>query len=133
MKQELNEQFIINLSKSKHEPEWMLNFRLQSYAKFLELPEPNFGPELKLDFNQICYYNKVNVIAIFNTNDENEIDSTLLESNNLLRTLYFEYLSEDESNELSEHLNNKKSHKTKSRLIDIVKNTKKPKCKKFGL
>lgn len=60
MKQELNEQFIINLSKSKHEPEWMLNFRLQSYAKFLELPEPNFGPELKLDFNQICYYNKVN-------------------------------------------------------------------------
>lgn len=76
---------------------------------------------------------EVNVIAIFNTNDENEIDSTLLESNNLLRTLYFEYLSEDESNELSEHLNNKKSHKTKSRLIDIVKNTKKPKCKKFGL
>lgn len=75
----------------------------------------------------------VNVITIFNTNDEKDIDYTLLESNNLLRTLYFDYLSDEEANELSEHLNNKKSHKTKSKLIDVVKNVKKPNKKNFGL
>ena len=37
MKRELNEQFIIDLSKKKNEPAWMLEFRLKSYAKFKEL------------------------------------------------------------------------------------------------
>mgnify|MGYP003297919600 CR=1 FL=1 len=37
MKKELNEQFVIDLSKKKNEPEWMLEFRLKSYKKFKEL------------------------------------------------------------------------------------------------
>ena len=53
MKKELNEQFIIDLSKKKNEPEWMLEFRLKSYAKFKELDQPNFGPELDIDFDNI--------------------------------------------------------------------------------
>lgn len=56
MKKELNEQFIINLSKKKNEPEWMLEFRLKSYQKFKELDNPSFGPELEFDFNNINYY-----------------------------------------------------------------------------
>ena len=36
MKKELNEQFVIDLSKKKNEPEWMLEFRLKSFKKFLE-------------------------------------------------------------------------------------------------
>ena len=56
MKNELNEQFIINLSKNKNEPEWMLQFRLLAYQKFLELDNPNFGPTLNIDFNKINYY-----------------------------------------------------------------------------
>ena len=56
MKKELNEQFIIDLSKRKNEPEWMLEFRLKSYKKFKELDEPTFGPELNIDFDNINYY-----------------------------------------------------------------------------
>ena len=59
MKKELNEQFIIELSKKKNEPEWMLEFRLKSYAKFKELDQPNFGPELDIDFGNITYYKSV--------------------------------------------------------------------------
>lgn len=56
MKKELNEQFIIDLSKKKNEPQWMLDFRLKSYAKFKELENPTFGPKLELDFENITYY-----------------------------------------------------------------------------
>ena len=56
MKKELNEQFIIDLSKRKNEPSWMLEFRLKSYAKFKELDNPDFGPKIELDFDKINYY-----------------------------------------------------------------------------
>jgi len=55
----LTEKFIIDLSKSKKEPKWMLDFRLKSFAKFMELDNPDFGPEIKLDFETINYYKKV--------------------------------------------------------------------------
>ncbi len=56
MKKELNEQFIIDLSKKKNEPNWMLEFRLKSYEKFKELSNPTFGPKIELDFDNITYY-----------------------------------------------------------------------------
>ena len=56
MKKELNEQFIIDLSKKKNEPEWMLEFRLKSFKKFLELDNPDFGPTIDIDFDNITYY-----------------------------------------------------------------------------
>ena len=56
MKKELNEQFVIDLSKKKNEPEWMLEFRLKSFKKFKELDQPNFGPKLDIDFDNITYY-----------------------------------------------------------------------------
>lgn len=59
MKEKLSKEFIINLSKSKKEPEWMLNFRLSSYEKFLELDNPSFGPKLDINFDDIYYYKKV--------------------------------------------------------------------------
>ncbi|MBQ4583370.1 MAG: Fe-S cluster assembly protein SufB [Bacilli bacterium] len=54
----LDEEFIINLSKEKNEPEWMCDFRLQSFRKFLELDNPDFGPEINIDFDKILYYKK---------------------------------------------------------------------------
>ena len=54
----LNEEFIINLSKIKNEPEWMTNFRLESYKEFLNQDEPTFGPELNINFDDILYYKK---------------------------------------------------------------------------
>ena len=52
----LDENFIINLSKKKNEPAWMLDFRINSFRKFLELKNPDFGPEIDIDFDSILYY-----------------------------------------------------------------------------
>ena len=56
MKRELNIDFVKWLSEKKQEPEVMKEFRINSYKKFLELDNPTFGPEIKLDFNKINYY-----------------------------------------------------------------------------
>ena len=56
MKRELNIDFVKWLSEKKQEPEFMKEFRINSYKKFLELDNPTFGPEIKLDFNKINYY-----------------------------------------------------------------------------
>lgn len=74
MKKELNEQFIIDLSKKKNEPEWMLEFRLKSYAKFKELDNPDFGPKLDFDFEDINYY-KGNKEAL--TNDWEKVNCSI--------------------------------------------------------
>lgn len=55
----LSEDLIKKISKQKGEPEWMLEFRLNSYRKFLELDNPTFGPKLDIDFESINYYKKV--------------------------------------------------------------------------
>ena len=52
----LNEEKIKLISKHKNEPEWMLNYRLDSYKKFKEFPMPDFGPSIKLNFDDIIYY-----------------------------------------------------------------------------
>lgn len=75
---------------------------------------------------------EVNVIAIFNIEDEDEIDHSLLESNNLIRVIDFEYLSPSESIELSEHLGNNKQYKNKTAVLDIIKNKKPKEIKEFG-
>ncbi len=55
----LDEEVIRELSQQKGEPEWMLKFRLEAYRTFLELPMPNWGPDLSaIDFDEITYYLK---------------------------------------------------------------------------
>ena len=54
----LSEELIKKISKSKGEDEWMLEFRINSYRKFLELENPNFGPKIELDFSKLNYYKK---------------------------------------------------------------------------
>ncbi|MBR2588629.1 MAG: Fe-S cluster assembly protein SufB [Bacilli bacterium] len=55
----INEQKIIEISEIKKEPKWMTDFRLKSYKAFINTPNPNFGPELKINFDLINYYKKV--------------------------------------------------------------------------
>lgn len=50
---------IKEISNNKKEPKWMLNFRLESFEKFKSLDNPNFGPFLNIDFDDINYYKKV--------------------------------------------------------------------------
>ena len=56
MKKVLNEELIRWVSNKKHEPTFMLNFRLKSFKKFMELDNPKFGPKIDIDFNNINYY-----------------------------------------------------------------------------
>lgn len=55
----LSKEKIIDISKTKGEPKWMTDFRLKAYETFKGTPNPNFGPELKIDFDEINYYKKV--------------------------------------------------------------------------
>ncbi len=55
----LNEDVIKAISKAKNEPDWMLEYRLKAYRKFIEMPLPSFGPDLSdIDFNDFTYYIK---------------------------------------------------------------------------
>jgi len=55
----LNEDIIRKISKLKGEPKWVLEFRLNSYQKFLEINNPKWGPDLsEIDFDDIYYYLK---------------------------------------------------------------------------
>ena len=59
MKKNIDENKVIEISNIKQEPDWMKEFRLNSYRKFIELNNPKFGPELKIDFDIINYYKKI--------------------------------------------------------------------------
>lgn len=59
MKKEDYVKYIKDISKLKEEPNWILDFRLKSLDKFLELELPKFGPKLNIDFSKINYYKKV--------------------------------------------------------------------------
>lgn len=55
----LNEDVVRAISKAKNEPEWMLNYRLDAYRKFIKMPFPNFGPDTSfLDFNSFTYFTR---------------------------------------------------------------------------
>ena len=48
----LNEQIIRSISSKKNEPEFLLNFRLKSYRKWLSMKEPRWA---KLEYPEINY------------------------------------------------------------------------------
>lgn len=72
----LNKEFIEKVSKSKGEPEWMLEFRLKSFEKFLELDNPFFGPKLDIDFDKINYYKKISDVTDSWDNVDKDIKKT---------------------------------------------------------
>lgn len=63
----------------------------------------------------------VNIVTIFNTETEDEIDHNLLECNSLIDIVEFKMLTKEESIELSKHLGHNKKHRSNTKLIDIVK------------
>jgi Fe-S cluster assembly protein SufB len=77
MEKVLNEKFIRELSKKKGEPKWMLDFRLNSLKKFWELNNPDFGPEIDIDFDKINYY-KSNPEKL--TNDWERVNCSIRQS-----------------------------------------------------
>ena len=58
-KQGFNQEIVKDISKIKKEPKWMLEFRLKAYQAFQNIKNPDFGPELKIDFDEFTYYKKI--------------------------------------------------------------------------
>ncbi len=57
----LDENLIHTMSEMKGEPQWMLDFRLKAYKRFLAKPTPQWGGEDRLneiDYDEIYYYIK---------------------------------------------------------------------------
>lgn len=73
-KENLTENKVKEISKIKDEPEWMTNFRINSYNKFLELKNPKFGPKLDIDFDIINYYKRVSNKV---SDNWNEVDKNI--------------------------------------------------------
>ena len=71
----LNENTIRLISKKKDEPEWLLDFRLQAFAKWLAMKMPNwaFLNIPKIDYQDIIYY----AAPKQKTDGEGEIDPEL--------------------------------------------------------
>ncbi|MCH7967130.1 MAG: Fe-S cluster assembly protein SufB [Thaumarchaeota archaeon] len=56
-KKGLSKDTVIEISKLKDEPQWMLDFRLRSYEIFMQKPMPTWGGDLStIDFQNIYYY-----------------------------------------------------------------------------
>ena len=52
----IDEKKVKKISSVKKEDDWVLDYRMQSYHYFEELPMPSFGPVIDLDFSKIIYY-----------------------------------------------------------------------------
>ena len=58
-KRGLSRETVEEISGFKHEPDWMLQFRLRAYEHFLKRPMPTWGGDLsRIDFDKIYYYRK---------------------------------------------------------------------------
>ena len=55
----LDKDAVIEISKIKKEPKWMMEFRLKALDTFLNTSNPNFGPKLDIDFDAITYYKRL--------------------------------------------------------------------------
>ncbi len=55
----LSREVVVEISKMKSEPSWMLDFRLKALDHYLKRPMPNWGPDLSgLDMDNIHFYVK---------------------------------------------------------------------------
>ena len=54
----LTKEIINEISKIKEEPEWMRDFRINSFEYFENSSNPDWGPEIDVDFDNITYYKK---------------------------------------------------------------------------
>src|SRR3989338_1167672 len=53
----LNRELVMEISRIKGEPEWMLELRLKAFDVFNSKPLPTWGPDLsKLNFDEMTYY-----------------------------------------------------------------------------
>ena len=56
----LNLENIKKISEIKGEEQYFLNYRLESFQKFLNSKNPEFGPKCYIDYDKIIYYKSLN-------------------------------------------------------------------------
>ncbi|NQZ01965.1 MAG: Fe-S cluster assembly protein SufB [Bdellovibrionales bacterium] len=82
LKKGLNEDVIRMISEKKEEPEWLLEWRLKAYEKWLTMEEPNWAhlniP--KIDYQAISYYAAPKQQAKAKPKSLDELDPELLET-----------------------------------------------------
>ncbi|GAB4826602.1 UPF0051 protein abci8, chloroplastic [Ancistrocladus abbreviatus] len=68
----LSEETIRQISLRKNEPAWMLEYRMNSYHKFLKMVEPKWSDNRypPIDFQSICYYSAPKKKPTLNSLDE---------------------------------------------------------------
>jgi Fe-S cluster assembly protein SufB len=55
----ISEDIVRQISKIKNEPEWMTEFRVKAYKHFVEIKNPDWGPDLShINFDEFTYYIK---------------------------------------------------------------------------
>ena len=69
----LNDELVRKISDIKNEPKWMTDFRLEALKSFFELDNPNFGPEIDIDFSKINYYKRQEEVK----DNWDEVDSNI--------------------------------------------------------
>ena len=76
----LNEDVVIAISKKKEEPEWMTQWRLESFRGWKEMTEPEWAnvKYKKPDFQDISYYSAPTKKPKYNNLDE--VDPELLDT-----------------------------------------------------
>ena len=84
-KKGLNEETIKFISKKKNEPEWMLNWRLDCYKKWLRMSDPQWANLKipKIDYQDIYYYSAPKGYDD-KPKDLSEVDPKLIETYNKL-------------------------------------------------
>ena len=55
----LNLENVKKISKLKGEDDYFLNYRIDSFKKFQELKNPEFGPKYKIDYDKVIYYKSI--------------------------------------------------------------------------
>ena len=56
----LTEKTVREISAAKHEPQWILDFRLKSYQIYKKMPMPKFGPDLSdLNLKDMLYFQRM--------------------------------------------------------------------------
>lgn len=76
----LNEETVRAISAKKMEPEWMLDFRLKAYRKWLEMTEPHWvnADYPPIDYQNITYYSAPKRKPV--KNDLSEVDPEVLKT-----------------------------------------------------
>lgn len=112
----LTNDLVDKISAIKKEDKWINDFRNQAYKSFLEQEMPKFGPDIKLDFNEIIYYKSNDADKKLESNWNNilkpvvdELDSLgVLESEKHLGGMGVQYESEVIYHNMIEELERKK-------------------------